>query len=364
MSSFPANPPASVLIVRLSAIGDVIHALPVLDALRRALPHARLGWIVEELSAPLLDNHPDLDKVYVIPKKRWKKNFRAHFRSEIKPFFAAVKADGWDVAIDMQGLSKSGLAAWASGAKIRVGYGDKDGREVNKLFTNRKVTPPPTARHVVERNLALLRGIGIEPPTDARGKLGITEDEREAIRVKLVEAGWNRSEPLAALNPGAGWSSKRWDPARFAEVGRRLHAERGLRPLILWGPGEEPLRDTIAAELERDSVPFVVSPPTRIRELAVLISLCSAFIGGDTGPTHLAGMLGVPTVSVFGASDGHRNRPWPIESATLVQREDIACVPCWKTQCPLAGDEYLKCLNGVSAENVANALLEFFNHEE
>lgn len=349
--------PSSVLIVRLSAIGDVIHALPVLTGLRRALPQARLGWVVEELSAPLLEGHPYLDKLYVLPKKRWKKNFARLYLPEIRPYFRALRADGWDAALDIHGLTKSGLVARASGARLRVGYGDHDGREINKWFTNVKVTPSPAARHVVERNLCLLEGLGIDPPMDAAGVLGLRAEEKDAMRGRLREAGWDGAAPLAALNPGAGWASKRWEPAKFAEVGAALAAD-GLVPLVLWGPGEEGARDTIAAALAAADAPHVVAPPTRIRDLAVLISVCSLFVGGDTGPTHLAGMLGVPTVSIFGASDGERNRPWPRAAGPMIQRTDLSCVPCWKTACPLQGADHLACLRGLDAATIIRAARE------
>lgn len=350
--------PSSVLIVRLSAIGDVIHALPVLTALREALPKARLGWVVEELSAPLLENHPYIDKLYVIPKKRWKKNPVRLYLPEIRPFAKRLKADGWEATLDLHGLTKSGVVARASGARVRVGYGDEDGREINKWFSTIRVTPSPDARHVVARNLCLLEGLGIDPPMTARGVLGLREEEREAMRARLAEAGWDGAAPLAALNPGAGWESKRWAPERFAEVGAVLAREAGLRPLVLWGPGEETSRDRIAELLRADGVACIVAPPTRIRELAVLVSLTSLFVGGDTGPTHLAGLLGVPTVSVFGASDGHRNRPWPIDAGPMVQRTDLPCVPCWKTRCPLQGDAWMQCLKELPAADVAAAALE------
>ncbi len=346
----------SVLIVRLSAIGDVIHALPVLDALRRARPDLRIGWIVEELSAPLLDEHPQIDKLYVVPKKRWRGRFLRKYLSEIRPFYAQIKQDGWDAAIDLQGLTKSGLAAWWSGAPVRVGYGDSDGREINKLFTTVKVVPPNTAIHVVERNLALLRGLGIEPDMKAVGTLGFASSERDRIRACLVEAGWNGSDRLLAINPGAGWISKQYPSKHLADAAARLHYDRNWLPLIFWGPREEPLRDQIAEHLKARGVPHLVAPPTSVRELAVLISVCEAYIGGDTGPTHLAGMLGLKTVAVFGASDGARNRPWPVESAALVQRGDLDCVPCWKTRCPLTDDAHMACLRGLDPTRIAEAM--------
>lgn len=350
--------PSSVLIVRLSAIGDVIHALPVLTALRQALPKARLGWVVEELSAPLLENHPYLDRLYVIPKKRWKKNFARLYFPEIRPFFREIRREGWEAALDIHGLTKSGLVARACGARIRVGYGDEDGREINKWFTNLKVTPSPAAKHVVERNLCLLEGLGIDPVMDAVGTMGLRAEEKDAMRALLRDAGRDGSAPLLALNPGAGWASKRWAPEKFAATGAALAESDGLVPLVLWGPGEEAARDVIAAALAERGVPHVVAPPTRIRELAVLISLCSLFIGGDTGPTHLAGMLGVPTVSIFGASDGERNRPWPRESGPMIQRTELPCVPCWKTVCPLEGVDRMACLRFLEVETVVAAARE------
>lgn len=349
----------SVLIVRLSAIGDVLHALPVLEALRHCLPEARLGWVVEELSAPLLIGNPCLDKLYVIPKKRWKKNLVGSLLSEIVPFARQVRADGWDAAVDLQGLFKSGLAARVSGSRVRVGFGDDAAREMNPVFTTLRVTPAPETRHVVERNLSLLHALGLEPPMDVRGRIGLEEDEKETMRERLYgEETPAASESLVALNPGAGWASKKWEPAKYARVGTILWRERQLQPLVVWGPGEEDLRDEVAAGLEAEKVPHLVAPKTSVRELAALIALCDLFIGGDTGPSHLAAVLDVPVVSIFGASDGHRNRPWPIEAGPMIQREELGCVPCWKTACPLTGEAWMACLRGLEPKTVAEKALE------
>lgn len=345
--------PTSILIVRLSAIGDVIHALPVLDALRCEFPAARIGWVVEELSAPLLENHPQLDKIYIIPKKRWKKEKHRAFFREIKPFFQTMKQDGWDVAIDLQGLTKSGVVAWMSGAKIRIGFGSKQSRELNRLFMTKRLTPPDALTHVVEKNLFLLNGLNPLEQRIGAGTMGIRESEKELLKTKLVELSYDGTTPLAAINPGAGWTSKRWPPKYFAQLAERFQ-QRGFLPLIFWGPGEETLRDEIAEHLKSNGIPHLITPKTSVREMAVLLSLCAFYVGGDTGPTHLAGMLSIPTVAIFGASDGARNRPWPIASSTVVQLVDLPCVPCWKTVCPLTGDENLKCLKQLSVEQVWN----------
>lgn len=350
-----------ILIVRLSAIGDIVHALPVLGALRAARPNAHIGWLVEGLSAPLLDGHPHLDELFVFQKK-WRKAWHGGLLStEARALMNQVKARRWDVAIDLQGLARSGLLAWISGAAARIGYGDHDARELNWLFNNRRVKPPATARHVVQRNLALLRAMGIDAPADTKPLIAIRDDEKAAMRARLVgECDAAPSDRFVALNPGAGWASKRWPPERFARVGVDIARRTGLRPLVLWGPGEEQLRDAVVVGLRAARMHPIAAPPTRIRELATLISLCELFVGGDTGPTHIAGALGVPTVSVFGASDGARNRPWPISAGPMIQRDDLACVPCWKTACPLRGDAHLACLRGLPHERVADAAVALF----
>ncbi len=349
--------PSSILIVRLSAIGDCIHALPVLDALRREFPEARIGWIVEELSAPLLQNHPQLDQLYVIPKKRWKREKHRVFFSEIRPFFKKIKADGWNVAVDLQGLTKSGLVAWASGAKLRIGFANEQSREFNSWFMNKRISPGKECVHVVEKNLSLISGIKHLNSIHGVGKLGLLPAEKDEMRANLRSIGWDSKTPLAAINPGAGWPNKRWPTAYFAQLGTRFY-HNGLIPLIFWGPGEESLRDEITELLRTDEIPHLVTPKTTVREMAVLISVCSFYVGGDTGPTHLAGMLGIPCVALFGASDGARNRPWPIESSTMLQRLDFACVPCWKRSCPLEGSAYMQCLNALTVDQVWNACLE------
>lgn len=338
-----------------------MHALPVLDALRRVRPDSTIGWVVEELSAPLLERNSQLDKVYAIPRKRWRgKSFLKNYRSEVKPYFERIRADRWDVAIDLQGLTKSALVAKWSGARERIGFRGTDAKELSALLNNRRLSPPVTARHVVQKNLSLLRGLGIEPPEDARAQFTLGEDEKDAMRARLREAGW-RGEPMLALNPGAGWETKRWPPELLAGAGRALASRHSLRPLVLWGPGEEPLRDGVLEGL--GGFDPIAAPRTSIRELAVLISLMSMFVGGDTGPTHLAAALGVPTISFFGGSDGARNAPWPLSAGPVVQRTELPCVPCWDTRCRLKGDAHLACLRGLGAERLVEAAESTFPRE-
>lgn len=349
------SPPRSILIVRLSAIGDVIHALPVLAELRRQLPDARIGWIVEEVSAPLLRGHPQLDKLYVIPRRPWRgRSLARKLFPEVLPYFRSVAADGWDAALDLQGLTKSALAALGSRAALRVGFAGADGREASRLLNTRTVLPPPGAVHVVQRNLSLLEGIGLRPDLSARGIVHVECSERDAMAASLRGLGW-AGERLVALNPGAGWVTKRWPAEEFAQLAHLLHGRNSLRPVVVWGPGEEALVERMLAGM--DGLAPIVAPRTGLRELAALLSLMDVFVGGDTGPTHLAAALGIRTLAVFGASDPVRNGPWPaLPHVSVVQRGDLACVPCWKTKCPLSGAAHLACLRELSPGVVAAAL--------
>lgn len=347
-------PPESVLIIRMSAIGDVIHALPALDLLRQLLPKARIGWLVEELGAPLLMHHPHIDKLYVIPRKRWRKNFRKMLFPEIMPFYRKIRADHWDASLDFQGISKSGISAWACGAKRRVGFAGENSREVNAIFNHVRVAPKPGDRHVVQQNIRQLEALGLRIPEQLpRGTIRLLPEEVDAMRAKLQEVNW-RGEKLLAINPGAGFITKRWQPENFAKLAKALIARSGHRPIVLWGPGEEHLRDAVAAGLAEHDV--ILAPRTSVRELAVLVSLCSFFIGGDTGPTHMAGIFGVPVLSIFGATDAQRNCPWPSVGADRagqwVQRLELPCIACRKRTCPLSGDAHLACILDFPVERV------------
>jgi heptosyltransferase-1 len=363
-----------ILIVRLSAIGDVIHALPVLHALRVAKPQAFIGWAVEEPSAELLRGHPELNFLHVIPKRRWRRVSLRSAREEMIPFFRELRSKRYEIAIDVQGLTKSGLVAWLSGARQRIGFGDKDGRELNKIFTNRKVVPLPALSHVIERNLSLLQSclpdrqvLGIGSGDELAGTAGpparagiefvlpLTEEHGRFAEDFLQRQG---IEKPVALNPGAGWVTKRWQLERFGQLAVRIRKELKRDVLVCWGPGEEGMAQEVARLAERDGAKVFLAPPTGLLQLGALLKRCAAFVGGDTAPTHLAAAVGTPVVSFFGASDARRNAPWGAQKSAI-QKTHLPCVPCWKTKCPLSGEDYLRCMKEISVEDIFNALVQY-----
>lgn len=279
-----------ILIIRLSAIGDVIHGLPVLCALRQALPSAFLGWVVEGRAGDLLEGHPALDALVRVPR-RWLKSPR-----EVLQLRRRLRELEFDTTIDLQGLTKSGIAAWLSGASRRIGKAGADARELSRWLNNELV--PCGGRHVIEHYLDLLRPLGIQSPT-VRFDLPERTDDARMADAFLQGEGLNRGR-FALLNPGAGWPSKLWPAERYGQLARHLAARYGLPSVAVWGGDEErPLAEAIVAASGHHAR---LAPRTSMTELAALCRRAALFVGSDTGPMHLAAAVGTPTVSLHGPS--------------------------------------------------------------
>ena len=292
-----------ILIVRLSAIGDVLHALPVLCALRDALPTAHLAWMVEGRSADLLAGHPALDEVVAV-RRRWLKSPRAvlDVRRRLRGRF--------DVTIDVQGLSKSAVSARLSGARRRIGMAAPDGREISRWLNN--VLVRPTATHVIDRNLELLGPLGITP---GRVRFDLPEREADGHRAEQTIAQLGGASRLAIINPGAGWPSKLWPAERFAVVAEHLGRVHGLLSLAVWAGDQE---QAWAREIVAGSGGWArLAPPTTLVELAALARRAQLVVSSDTGPLHLAAAVGTPCVGLFGPVPGERNGPYGPQHITI-----------------------------------------------
>jgi heptosyltransferase-1 len=279
-------------------MGDVIHTWPLAVALRQALPDAEVAWLVEEPLLPLVAGHPAVGRAIATATRRWRRSpLSRTTRDEVSRTRAAIISFAADVAIDPQGLVKSGI--WASLASVprRIGFAGSVRRErLAGAFYTDVVTPPAGLRHVIDLNLSLMTALGCAPTYGALPDAGF-------LRVSSAAPADGGRERTIALIPGTGGAEKTWGASGFAELARTLAGE-GWRPLVAWGPGERPLADRVAA-LSGGSA--AVAAPTTLPELCRLLAACSAVVGGDTGPTHLAAALGVPTVAVHVATDAGRN---------------------------------------------------------
>lgn len=310
--------PRRVAIVKLSALGDVVHALPVASALEAARPDISISWIVERREAALLRGHPAIDEVIEadtrgLRRARGPRTFAAALAT-LAALGRHIARAGFDAALDLQGLVKSGLVTAATRAPLRVGFAARFCREpLNALFTNRRVRPA-AARHAVEECLSLLGPLGITAP---RVAFALPVDPVAEARVDewFDVAGLKPRRRLVVLNPGAGWSAKRWPAARFRVLAERLGAEAGASVLVLWGPGERADAQAIAAVAGA-----VLAPPTDVRELSAVMRRASVVVAADTGPLHLAAAAGTPCVGLYGPTPA-RNAPYGAAHAVMRGRD-------------------------------------------
>jgi len=304
----------NILIVKLSAIGDIIHTLPALARLRRAFPQARISWVVERAMAELLRDHPMLDDVIEVDTRRWRKRWlaRATWR-EVKEALALLRRRRYDLGFDFQGLMKSGVVLWLSGAERRIGFQTAALKErASRLFLTEQV-PVPADAHVIERNLALVRHVvgGGEDRGPYEFPLLISEGDRRAVEERLEALG---IRDFALLNPGGGWAAKRWPPERYGAVADFLWERYGWVSLVPFGPSEEGLAQAVAcASRWKKAVPF----PCTLKQLAALADRARLFLGGDTGPLHLAAARGTPIVALYGPTSARRNGPFHPEDQVL-----------------------------------------------
>ena len=290
------------LIVRLGALGDVVHAIPVAAALRRAFPDARIDWLVSAKHREILDLVPVIDRRLVINDRG-----DASGGTSLLSAIGELRRARYDVAIDLQGLLKSALLARSSGAPRVVGFSSRYARErAARLFYTDAYNPgrgglydPRETRHVVDINLGLLGVLGITAP--AR-EFPIEAVDSEAARRAREQAGGG----YALLNPGAAWPNKRWPPERLAAIATALRARHGLMSVVLWGPGEETLAEAVVAAA--DGAAFV-SPKATIADLVALARGAALMVSGDTGPTHIAAAVGTPIVGIYGPTRPTRNGP-------------------------------------------------------
>ena len=315
------------LIVRLGALGDVVHAIPVAAALRRAFPDARIDWLVSAKHREILDLVPIIDRRLVIddPSTRAARSGQAGAPqgTSLLSAIGELRRSRYDVAIDLQGLIKSAVLARLSGAARVIGFSSRYARErAARLFYTEAHDPgrgglydPRETRHVVDINLGLLTRLGIDAP--AR-EFPIEDVDSAAARAARESAGGR----YALLNPGAAWPNKRWPPARLAAIAVALRARHGLMSVVLWGPGEEALAAEVVAGATGAAV---LSPKTTIADLTALARHGALMVSGDTGPTHIAAALGTPIVGIYGPTRPARNGPMSPLDVTVSRDEVCQC---------------------------------------
>ncbi|MFM7183461.1 MAG: glycosyltransferase family 9 protein [Planctomycetota bacterium] len=289
--------PRSLVIVKLSSIGDVLHGVPAAVAVKRAFPDCRIGWVVEGRAADVLAGHPAVDHLFRVPRG-WLTS-----PSQVLALTRQLRSFAADVAVDLQGLLKSGVATWLSGARMRIGHARPASREQAwRAYTHPVET---TLAHVVERNCDLLAPLGVQATMPE-----FTMPHWPVSRLRMQQ--WIHAQRLDAtpvlFNPGAGWNSKLWPTERFAAVARELKRREGVPSVVVWGgDAERAAAGQIVAESQGAAI---LAPHTTLQDLGELARLARIFISSDTGPLHLAAAVGTPCVGLFGPVPGSRNGPY------------------------------------------------------
>ena len=339
-----------VLIVKASALGDVVHALPVLAWLKSADPAMEIDWLVEESFAPLLAGHPLLRQVHCIATRSWRRQGKLTVLREGLRIVSRLRRERYDVVLDLQGNSKSGLFTLLSGAPRRYGFDGKAVREwPNLLATNRRVSLSAVDHHISERSLAVARAAFPQGTEHLlAGPLPVSSGAAATVAAQLAgfALGGRR---FAVLHYGTTWTTKLWSVENWRQLVRSLAAAGEPFPVLTWGSAEEKaaVEEIAAAAGEGRSL---VWPRGTLPELVALLSRAAVVIGGDTGPVHIAAAVGTPTVSLFRVTDNTRNGPRGDRHIRL--QAPLDCSPCLRKACERDGE----CGRSIAAVTVMQAV--------
>ncbi len=340
-----------ILVLRLSAVGDVIRTLPAVKALKEDIPSSSITWIVEEPSQAFLRSQPEVDEVILFPRRRWTKGIKSlrgmwGAIGEMRRFVEDLRMQKFDVVLDFHGILKSGLLSFLSGSHKRIGYDRMSTKEGNFLFSNVKVKLPKKKISRFERNLALLKGMEIEAKK-LKYSLHIPPADREYVASFFKASSGSFRRPLIAIHPGTSPKAlfKRWMPDRYAQLADRLVRELNASILFTWGDGELEGVEGIQKEMKE---PSLLGPETiSLTQLGEVYKNCDLYIGGDTGPMHIASLMGVPAVVIYGPTDPIENEPM---GNHIKVRKEVGCNPCHEYSC-----RELLCIQAISADEVFKA---------
>jgi heptosyltransferase-1 len=341
----------NILIVKLSAIGDVIHTLPALNAIRRAYPDAHITWLVEEDAAPLVKGHVALDRVIVSKRKRWLREIPGlsclNSMREIYRFVKQLRDTRYDLIIDFQGLLKSGILIALSRGKRKIGYGrGMEHMECSYVFLNERVPPVGMDNHALMRSMMLLDAIGI-PSNDIEYNLPVQDQDRATLENLLMQHGIGESRLLVAINPVAKWETKLWSRLKFAKLADSLVQQYEANVVFTGSGADRETVQDIVSTMEGGAANL--AGETTLRTLAALYEKADFLVSTDTGPMHIAAAVGTPVVALFGPTAPWRTGPFGPDHQII--RVGTECSPCFKRQCST-----MKCMVEISVEQVLDGV--------
>jgi lipopolysaccharide heptosyltransferase I len=348
------------LIIRLSAIGDVVRTLPALRALRNKFPSAYIAWIVEENAGDILQGHPDLNRLFVFKRKRWTKEI-SNLQSILNPlkevidFFREIREERFDIVLDFHGILKSGVISFLSGVPLRVGFNRKYSKECNHFFNNYHINLDTDAINRIERNLNLIRFLGINCDDDQYPIIPIANEDRDYINNFFTEKGLNKHNLLIAIHPGTSKKTpyKRWNISYYATVADELIERLQAKIIWTWGPGELETSEAIVECMKHEST--IACKTGKLRQLAEIFRRSDLFLGSDSGPMHIASFVRTPVVAIYGPTDPVVNAPYE-RNPHIMLRKDLPCSPCRKREC-----KNVQCMAMIKPDEVFNAVCKLLN---
>ena len=362
-----------ILIVRLSAIGDVVNVLPALSVLRKNYPSSYIAWLVEDRAKDILCDNPEINEIFVFPRKKWSKGIRSPltFIKTIKEaivFFKRLRNNNFDLIIDFHGNLKSGLMTMLSGKCPKLGFDRKSCKEYNYIFTNMHVHLESKRIHRVDKNLELLKFLNINT-SGSNPQIFIPQQDKRSVE-NFLQQNCDNKKPLIVIHPGtsAFGEYKRWSARNFAILASKLKEELEASVIFTCGPTDTEVIKEIRTHMDNNKM---ISFCSNLKQLTEIINHADIFISGDTGPMHIASVMKRPVVAIFGPKDPviygpythgkdlsktGKETPYGLNAVPKVIRKELPCSPCRKRKC-----SHVACINTISYNEIFAAVSELLS---
>ena len=340
----------NILIIKLSAIGDVVHSLPFLEVLKNEFPLSKIDWLAEEDASDIVKDHPDIDQLILFPRKNWVTRIfkKGEYRSvgkEVANFTKELKKKKYDIVVDLQGLFKSGILTFIARGRRKIAL--NGGREASSIFVNERVAIPDPNIHALERYLYIAKYLGVTK-LEWNGQIPTDTANKTYVNYLLEEIGNDRT--LVAINPMAKWETKLWGVDRFACLADRIKEELGAVVIFTGSKSDKKTIKTILSMMKTNALDL--TGKSSLKELAYLYKKCAIVISTDTGPMHVAAAMRSPLViALFGPTSPYKTGPYG--SKHRVIRAGLECSPCFKKKC-----DDMSCMKEITVDMVFEAIKE------
>lgn len=325
--------PRKILVIKPSSLGDVVHSLPFLNALRDSFPKVEIHWIIARGLEGLLDGHPMINKLWIINKDVWKqiRGVRTTIK-ELRSLFKSLKAEKYDLVIDLQGLLRSGILAKATGAPARIGF--KEAREGSRIFYTHTVNAGKDV-HAVDRYLEIAKFLGCDI-SDIKFPFPLSfNSQLSTPNLQL--------EKYAVIVPGARWETKRWHPESFGQLASMMH----VKSIVVGGESDADIAGIVVRNSDGNAIS--AAGKTTLKELIEIMRNARFVVTNDSGPMHIAAALNVPVFAIFGPTNPLRTGPYG--KSHVIIRKGLECSPCYRKKC-----KGIKCMEMIGAKEVADII--------